>query len=214
MAIPINARELFKTAYTSRYTWDENFPGYTADVELKQADAVYTGKIRINRDLIVEVTGIADKQVQGGIITQLTDLTIACQRINFEESYSKHEFICGETDTTDAVEILVKGDSMESKYQIRDREIFQISRTVGNTSAVFAYLQNLDTGEGYIRDRYDAIFRNVQTNEIIEHIKFTDSYDKVGRYYIMTHQVVQESPMTSTTEFKYLNIKLCEPVKV
>jgi Protein of unknown function (DUF3386) len=214
MAIPINARELFQTAYASRYTWDENFPGYTADVELKQADAVYAGKIRINPDLIVEVTGIADEQVQGGILTQLTDLTIACQRINFEEVYDKYEFICGESDITDTVEILLKGDSMESKYQIRDREIYQISRTLGNTSAVFTYLQNFDTGEGYIRDRYDAIFRDVQTNQIIEHIKFTDSYDKIGKYYVMTHQVVQESPMTSTTEFKYLNIKLCEPVKV
>jgi hypothetical protein len=214
MAILINARELFQTAYASRYTWDENFPGYTADVELKQADVVYTGKISINRDLIVEVTGIADKQVEGGIITQLTDLTIACQRINFEQAHGQHEFVLGETDTTDAVEILVKGDSMDSKYKIRDREICQISRTLGNTSVVFEYHKNFNTGEGYISDRYDAIFRNVQTNEIIEHIKFSDTYEKIGKYYVMTHQVVQENPMTSTTEFKYSNIQLLEPAKV
>ncbi|NJL61797.1 MAG: DUF3386 domain-containing protein [Methylacidiphilales bacterium] len=214
MAIPINARELFQNAYTSRYTWDENFPGYTADVELKQADTVYTGKIKINRDLIVEVTGIADKQVQEGIITQLTDLTIACQRIDFGQAHGKHEFRFGEGDATGTIEIIVEEGSMESKYQIRDREICFLNRIIGNTSVVFAYLQNFDTGEGFIRDRYDAIFHNVQTHEIIEHIKFTDTYDKVGKYYVMTHQVIQESPMTSTTEFKYSNIQLCEPAKV
>ncbi|WP_152964757.1 DUF3386 family protein, partial [Limnoraphis robusta] len=29
-----NARDLFKAAYEHRYTWDSNFPGYSADIEL------------------------------------------------------------------------------------------------------------------------------------------------------------------------------------
>ncbi len=30
------ARDRFKAAYENRYTWDENFPGYTTELELKQ----------------------------------------------------------------------------------------------------------------------------------------------------------------------------------
>jgi hypothetical protein len=33
-----SARELFQAAYENRYTWDANFPGYTATVELKEGD--------------------------------------------------------------------------------------------------------------------------------------------------------------------------------
>ncbi|MFN7503416.1 MAG: DUF3386 family protein, partial [Dolichospermum sp.] len=32
MAIQSTAETLFQTAYESRYTWDENFPGYAANV--------------------------------------------------------------------------------------------------------------------------------------------------------------------------------------
>jgi len=37
-----SASELFRAAYENRYTWDENFPGYSADVQL-QGHEVYTG---------------------------------------------------------------------------------------------------------------------------------------------------------------------------
>ncbi|MEL7246662.1 MAG: DUF3386 family protein, partial [Cyanobacteria bacterium J06573_2] len=39
------AQELFKAAYESRYTWDADFPGYSADVQLIQGEETYTGKI-------------------------------------------------------------------------------------------------------------------------------------------------------------------------
>ena len=61
MAIQSTAEILFQTAYESRYTWNEDFPGYAADVQLLQEDEVYTGKIQINRNLNVEITGVADK---------------------------------------------------------------------------------------------------------------------------------------------------------
>ena len=61
------AREKFRAAYENRYTWNENFPGYSADIQLTQGDEVYTGKVRVNRDLSVEVTGIEDEKVQESV---------------------------------------------------------------------------------------------------------------------------------------------------
>ena len=59
-----NARDLFRAAYEHRYTWDSNFPGYSADVELKQNEEIYTGHISIKPDMTVEVSGIDDEEVQ------------------------------------------------------------------------------------------------------------------------------------------------------
>ncbi|MFH7027047.1 MAG: DUF3386 domain-containing protein [Heteroscytonema crispum UTEX LB 1556] len=214
MTAPKTARELFQTAYESRYTWDENFPGYSADVQLLQCSDVYTGQIRINRDLSVEVTGIADEQIQEGIYTQLLDTVTHRQRSSFEESHGKHEFLLGEIDATDAVEILVQGDSMGSHYKIRGKEICQVSRIMGRMAVVIDTQESLDTGSGYIPSRYDAVFRNSKTNEITAMLKMQDIYEKVGDYYVMTKQVVQDykDGVATTTQFSYSNIKLLELV--
>lgn len=236
MTDPITASALFQTAYESRYTWDKNFPGYSADVQLVQGSEVYTGTIRINRDLSVEVIGIADEQVQEGIYTQLRDIVTHRQRSSFEQSHGQHEFTLGETDETGAVQVLVKGDSMGSNYKIRGKEICQVSRVMGRMAFVINTHESFDTGSGYIASRYDAVFRNSKTNEVSSVLKFEDTYEKFGDYYLMTKQVVQEcedgvsvdgasdieaatsgasgSVARMTTEFSYSNIKLLKPAIV
>jgi Protein of unknown function (DUF3386) len=214
MTHPTTARQIFQTE--SRYTWDENFPGYSADVQLVQENEVYTGKIRINRDLSVEVTGVADEQVEEGIYTQLRDIVTHRKRTSFEESHGKHEFILGQQDPNGAIEILVNGDSMGSNYKVRGKEISQVSRVMGRMGFIIDTHESLDTGSGYIATRYDAIFRNSKTNEVNSVLKFEDSYEKIGDYYVMSKQVVQEykDGTRTTTEFSYPNIKLLEPAAV
>ncbi|HAX74657.1 MAG TPA: hypothetical protein DCY88_02185 [Cyanobacteria bacterium UBA11372] len=211
-----NARELFKAAYENRYTWDSNFPGYSADVELKQGDEIYTGKIRINPDLGVEVTGIEDEEVKQSIYTQLRDVVTHRKRSSFEQSHGKNQFNLGEQDSTGAMEILVKGDAMGSNYKIRGTEICQVSRVMGRMAFVIDTHASLDTGEGYVSKRYDAVFRNAQTNEITRELEFEDTYEKIGDYYVMTRQVVRsrENGQTIATEFNFANVKLLEVAAV
>ena len=211
-----NARDLFQVAYENRYTWDENFPGYSADIELKQGEEFYTGKIRINKDLSVEVTGIEDETVQESIYTQLRDVVTHRKRAFFEKAHGKNEFSLGNQDDTGALEILVKGDSMGSNYKIRGKEICQVSRVMGRMAFVIDTKESLDTGKGYVSTGYDVVFRNPQTNELIKELKFEDSYKAMGDYYVMTRQVVHstEQGQQTTTEFNYKNVKLLEPAVV
>ncbi|MBE9216368.1 DUF3386 domain-containing protein [Plectonema cf. radiosum LEGE 06105] len=204
------AQELFQTAYENRYTWDEDFPGYSAKVQLIQGEETYTGKILVNRDLSVEVSGISDIQVQEGIYIQLRNVITHCKTAPFNEEHQEHEFIQDSTDDTQAVVIIVKGESLDSTYKIREKEICQVTRIKGNTAFVIDTHENLDTGEGYIANRYDVIFRDLQTKEIQSILKFEDTYEKVGKYYLMTKQVVQDSQdgKETITEFSYFDIKL------
>lgn len=216
MTEQMNARELFRAAYENRYTWDENFPGYSADIQLRQGEEVYTGKVRINRDLSVEVTGIEDEQVQESVYTQLRDVITHRKRSQFDKSHGKNEFNLGNTDQTGAVEILVKGDAMGSNYKVRGTEICQVSRVMGRMAFVIDTHESLDTGNGYIATRYDAVFRNPQTNETTQVLKFEESYDRVGDYYLLTKQVVQayQNGNRTVTEFNFSNIKQLEPAAV
>lgn len=210
------AQELFKAAYESRYTWDNDFPGYSANVELVQQEQTYTGKVSINRDLSVEVNGIDDKQVQEGIYIQLWDIVTHRKPTSFDQFHQNHEFIKGSTDDTQTVEIFVKGDTLDSAYKIRDREICQETRVKGNTAFTINTHENLDTGEGYIALRYEAVFKEVKTNQIQSILKFEDTYEKIGKYYLMTEQTVKDCQETqdTTTKFSYSNIRLLEPVIV
>ena len=210
------AREKFRAAYENRYTWNQNFPGYSADIQLTQGDEVYTGLVRINRDLSVEVTGIEDEKVQESVYTQLRDVVTHRKRSAFEQSHGKNEFNFGKTDETGAVEILVKGDSMGSNYKVRDTEICQVSRVMGRMAFVIDTHESMDTGEGYVASRYDAVFRNPQTDEVTSVLKFEEFYQKVGDYYVLSKQVVQQYKQGEriTTEFNFSNVKLLEPATV
>ncbi|MGF1491042.1 MAG: DUF3386 domain-containing protein [Microcoleaceae cyanobacterium] len=208
-----NAQELFRAAYEHRYTWDENFPGYSADIELKQGDEVYQGQVRINPDLTVEVSGIADEEVQQSVYTQLRDVVTHRKHSSFDKAHGKNSFSLGETDDTGAVEIQVSGDSMGSNYKVRGKEICLVSRVMGRMAFVINTKESLDTGEGYISQRYDAVFRNPQTQDVMRELDFEDIFEKVGDYYVMTRQVVDstEKGATTRTEFNYSNVKLLEP---
>lgn len=215
------AQELLKSAFESRYTWDENFPGYSANVELIQGEETYTGTVLINRDLSVEVSGISDVQVQEGIYIQLRNVVTHYKPTSFDESHGKHEFIQGSTDDKEAVVIIVKGDSVkgdsaDSTYKIIGREICQVIRVKGSIVFAIDTHENLDTGEGYIALRYDVVFRDLKTNEIQSLLKFEDASEKIGKYYLMTKQIVQDwqDAKETKTVFSYSNIKLLEPTIV
>lgn len=211
-----NARDLFRAAYENRYTWDENFPGYSADIEIKQGDEVYTGQVRINGDLTVEVTGIDDEKVQESVYNQMRDIVTHRKRSQFEKAHGKNEFSLGETDATGAVEILVKGDAMGSNYKVRGTEICQVSRVMGPMAFTINTKESLDTGEGYVSTGYNAIFREAKTGNLKAKREFEETYEKVGNYYVMTRQVVQalDGEQRTTTEFNFSNIKLLEPAAV
>ena len=214
MAIQSTAGILFQTAHESRYTWDENFPGYAADVQLLQEGEVYTGKIQIDRNLNVEITGVADKQIEAGIDIQLQEIVTRCQRSNFQTTYGQHEFSLGETAETDAVKVFVKSETTDSCYNIHNQKIYQEIRVIGRMALEINSGKFLDTDSGYLPSAYNVVFRNSQTSDVNSILKFTDTYQKFGDYYILTKQVVAEyengkiETPQSITEFVYSNIQL------
>ena len=211
-----NARDLFRAAYENRYTWDDKFPGYSADITLKQGDEVYAGKIAIKGDYSVEVTGIEDEEVQQSVYTQLRDVVTHRKRNSFESSHGKNTFSAGDTDDNGAMEILVSGDAMGSNYKIRGQEICQVSRVMGRMAFTIDTHESLDTGTGYAASRYDAVFRNPKSGDLLKELSFEDSFEKVGDYYVMTKQVVhsKDNGQVTTTEFNYSNIQLLSPALV
>lgn len=206
----LDAQALFQAAYENRYTWDEAFPGFTATVELKQADVVHQGQVEVTASFQVTVTGIESEEIQKEIQRPIQEVVTHRKRNSFQASHGKNTFSVGEMDETGAVEILVKGDAMGSNYRVRNNQVVYVSRVMGGMAFAIDHLAALDTGEGYISTHYKAIFRNPQTDALLQEVEFIDTYEKVGDYFLLAKKVVHvlEQGNTTTTELSLSNLQL------
>lgn len=215
MTVPPTAREVFRAAYENRYTWDADFPGFRADVALIQGDTTHRGIVQVNADLSIAVSGLSDESVRSALAARLRDLVTHRQRSPFEQIHGKNTFSFGQTDADGAVEILVTGEAMGSRYKVRDRQIVLVHRVMGRMAFTITHSQSLNTPQGYAATHYQAVFSHPETHAVLRTATFEDTYEPIEGYYLMTRQVVhsqEPGQIPSTTTFAFSNIQLLQPI--
>lgn len=213
----IEAKDLFRAAYENRYTWDENFPGYTAEITFKRDGEVFKGKARVNSDLSAEVLEVEDEQAQKEIHSQLWETAIHRVRRSFESTHGNNTFSYGKTDETGAVELLMGGKAEGDRYKVRNNEVCHVHRHIHGVVVTIDTFSSHNTGEGYLSHRYDSVYHDPKTGEQKGgRSEFEDNYQKIGKYYILTSRIVrtEENGQMVTREFGFSNIKLLEPAVV
>jgi hypothetical protein len=210
-----SARALFRAAYENRYTWDKNFPGFAADVQLHQGDRTFTGTIRITPDLKAEVSGIADEDAKKAIHDQAWEIAVHRVRREFEDTHGANQFEYGETDETGAVEILVGGKSSGDRYKVKDNVVTLVHRHIHGVVVTINTFSVHNTDEGVLAHRYDSVYHDPKTGEQKgSRAEFEDNYEKVSHYYILTRRAIrsEQDGQPAATEFAFSNVKLLEPV--
>ncbi len=211
-ATELSAQELFRNAYKNRYTWDDKFPGYTAVVDFKQGKDKYTGSIRVNPDLSVEVTGIEDVEASQTIKNQLLMLAVHRKRSPFEVTHKNKTFKFDSANKSGVREIVEEGGKAAARYQVANNQIVQVSRLLGPHAVVVKTLDTQTTPEGYLATQYQSTFRDAKTNQLIGSETSSDSYKKVGDYYLPIRQVVEhtEDGDKFEAQFEFTQIKLMQ----
>ncbi|MCC5635329.1 DUF3386 domain-containing protein [Nostoc sp. CHAB 5844] len=210
----LSAQELFRAAYENRYTWDNNFPGYTADVTYKYDDKVITGKVTITADLKAEVLGVEDEEAKKAIHGQTWEIAIHRVRRSFEDTHGENTFSYGDTDLSDAVEIIVGGKAAGDKYKVRNNEVCMVHRQIHGVVVTINTFSSHQTGEGYLSHTYDSIYHDPKTGEQKGgRSEFTDEYEKVGKYFILNRREIRTevNRHLNIQEFIFSNIQLLEP---
>ena len=210
MTLTLSAQDLFRTAYESRYTWDNHFPGYQALLILKQGEACYQGQVQIRRDLSITIQGFEDSIVLESVQHQLRDIVTHRKRISFEQAHGKNQFSLGETDASGAQAIDVQGDAMGSHYKIWGSEICQVSRVMGPMAFTIDTHECLQTEQGYLPIQYHATFRDAETQALRGERNFQDSYENLNGYYLPVYQrieAIDPAGQTIVTEFIYTNLE-------
>jgi len=207
------AQDLFRTAYENRYTWDHNFPGYTADITFKDQEKVFTGKIRVNADLKAEVFEVEDQGAEKAIHNQLWETAIHRIRRQFADTHGENTFSYGDTDETGAVEIFVGGKSQGDNYKLRNNEVCLVHRHIHGVVITINTFSSHNTGEGYLSHRYDSVYHDPNTGEQRGgKSNFEDEYQQVGKYHILSrrHISTETGDKTSAQEFIFSNIQLLD----
>lgn len=209
-AVQLSAQDLFQSAYQNRYTWDANFPGYTADVSFTHGEQTYTGRVQINRDLSGDVFDISDEEAVKQIKGQVWEIAIHRVRRSFEDTHGKNTFRYGETESTGAVEILLGGKSEGDRYKLRDNEVVLVHRHIHGVVVTINTFSSHDTGEGYLSHTYDSVYHDPKTGEQTKPLShFTDEYEKVGNYFILNRRAIATENEPSL-EFCFSNIQLLD----
>jgi hypothetical protein len=209
----ISAQDLFKAAYENRYTWDQAFPGYTADVTYTHNDQKYTGSIKVSADLKPEVTGVDDDEAKKAIHSQLFEVAIHRIRRAFSDTHANNTFSYGETMPDGAVEILMGGKAKGDKYRVKDDEVVLVHRHIHGIVVTINTYSSHDTGEGYLSHRYDSIYHDPETGEQKGGLSdFEDEYTKVGKYHILSRRYIETEVdgEFNVQEFVFSNIALLD----
>ena len=207
----ISAQELFQAAYQNRYTWDENFPGYTADITYKYDDQVITGQVRIDANMKAEVLNIEDEAAKKAIHGQAWEIAVHRVRRAFEQTHGANTFRYGSKDANGAVEIFVGGKSEGDKYKVRNNEVCHVHRLIHGTFVTIDTFSSHDTGEGYLSHRYNSVYHDPETGaQKGGKSDFTDEYEKVGNYYILNRREIRTeiAERISIQDFIFSNIEL------
>ncbi len=182
----VSAEAIFRDAYANRYTWDENFPGYRAEVRVKDGEATYQGKTHLHSDFGITVENVRETEVQQLIAAQLQMSATHLRRAPFEQLHGQNQFEQTGVDATGAMEIKEIGDESDSFYKVKDHQIQQVNRTLGNFKVEVNTIDSMRTAQGYLPTRFQVIFRDDATGEVVERDDVRDTYTEVSGYYFLS----------------------------
>ncbi len=217
-AVKTAAKDFFRTAYDNRYTWDEKFPGYTADVTYKCGDAEFHGKATVSPDPRMgfsgEITGIEDEDVYKAVKNQLWETAIHRVRRPFEKTHAKNSFEYGETKENGAVELMITNGAEGDRYEVTDKgngnEVTLVHRHMHGTVVTIHTQSSHQTGEGYLSHEYDSVYSDPKTGEQTSGVSlFEDEYEKVDGYSILNRRAIApKDGGAPVAEFLFTNIEL------
>ncbi|WP_199295801.1 DUF3386 family protein [Trichocoleus sp. FACHB-591] len=189
----LSARDIFRDAYEQRYTWNEKFPGYQAEVSLKYDGQLYHGLAQVSPDFQVTVKNMDDPDVSQLVKNQLQMEIIHRRQIAFGDRHDQDTYALDGTDKDGAFEIQETGDNGESRYKVRDKKIVQVNRTLGSMAVTVDSLEFITPAGGYLTEHFQTTFRDPKGKEVLLTQDVTDSHEKIGNYYLLTNRTIRSS---------------------
>ena len=188
-----SAEDIFAQAYAKRYTWDNQFPGYQAEVSVNYQGQLYHGLVEVKPDFQVAVRQIDNPEVSELITNHLKMETIHRRRVSFEQRHSQDTYSLESSDRDGVFVIREVGPSGEARYKVQDNKITQVNRRLGAVAVTVDSLGFISPPEGNLVNHFRTTFRDPDSGDVLGVEEVEDFHEKIGNYYLLTSRKIRSS---------------------
>ncbi|MEJ2084298.1 MAG: DUF3386 family protein [Acidobacteriota bacterium] len=191
------ARAIFRAASENRYVWDENFPGFQADIEIiDHGGEPIKAAITVDKSLSIDFDC---EECDGGLRSlaraQVSQFVTHRVYEPFDEKYGegKAYFSMIKERPDGMYEIRADGETvMGSWYLIDGKEVRKLTRTLGGpVRFMINHEKNIITEDGrYIANYYPVTFFMEQGDQKVDlgTVTYDDVFAKQGDYWLPSHR--------------------------
>ena len=182
-----SARALLRRATEKRYTWDEKFPGFRGSFEyIEDGKPPVRGGFEVGRELEVRIS--APTEAARAALRNQISAFISHRKLNpFDLTFAGSSFRKMPAKENGYVEIVTEGDSMGTRYTVRNDEIVKVGRSAGRLRFEARNLSQLHTEDDrYITVEYELVYYSNEDDSEVSVERTLDSYAKFGAYWLPT----------------------------
>ncbi|MDC3170777.1 DUF3386 domain-containing protein [Prochlorococcus sp. AH-716-E13] len=154
-SVEINCRELFKNAYESRYTWNNNFCGYKGRCIYSAKGDTYEGDFVLGKDFKPEIQNIDDQIIVKSISSQLFEVSIHRVKREFKEIHSENNFNLIKASES-GIEMIISGKCEGDRYKVKNNCINMVYRRIHGIIIEIFVQEFFDTGNGMLSKKYTS----------------------------------------------------------
>jgi hypothetical protein len=181
------ATKLLAGARAARANWDD-FPGFTADVEVNTDGKRSTGKVEVSGKgkVTLDMKGPdrewARRMITSIVAHRLDDGTTLNTPCAFADDVTDHPM---------GRAIRVLNDEFHSSYRIRDRQVIEVNRNMGDTRFTITVLANRQNAEKkYLPASYVVNTWVVKTGALRSSVTHHNTWKQVGKFDLPLNCIV------------------------
>jgi Protein of unknown function (DUF3386) len=204
-----SASDLLQRAREARATWDESFPGFTADLVILMDGEATHGEVRVSLKGVVDVDAPEGKarewaraQLRSEVMHHLAEPSPFGSQAEFAEPAGDHPL--GRL-------IRLSGDRLESSYRIQGDQFREINRTLQAEKFSIKVLLSARNAEGKdLPSVFTVTFWDARTGALKRAETFHVTYVRVGRFDLPASrtQVVSEDKAAPVRRLELSNHRL------
>ena len=151
----INCKEIFRSAYEKRYTWDNNFHGYKGKCIFSNNESLHEGTFLLGKDFKPEIKDIDDEKIKKSIESQLFEVSIHRVKRDFHSIHAKNNFKFLKSSEF-GINMIVYGKNEGDKYRVQDDCINMVFRKIHGVIIEIFVKEFFDTGNGFLSKKYSS----------------------------------------------------------
>ena len=177
----INCKEIFRKAYESRYTWNNDFKGYQGKCIFLTNNNIHKGNFILGKDFKPNIQKIEDEKVVKSIASQLFEVCIHRVKREFESVHSENNFNLLKNSES-GIEMIVSGKNKGDKYRVKNDCINMVYRKIHGTIIEIFVEEFFDTGFGFLSKKYTSKQINPTTLEpSSQKLEYKDEFINVDK---------------------------------